>query len=266
MELSFFMLLSPLLQTAIAGTICFLVTALGAAAVFFFKQPNKKVFACFLALAAGVMIASAIFSLILPALDLGDEVYGKGWLVVSMGFFIGAILIVATDISVDGLNRRKAWFKTNNKKQAFLLFASVTFHNIAEGMAVGVAFASVSVEGSQTTVIGALILALGIAIQNFPEGAGVSLPLYSYGIRKPIAFMGGAFSAIVEPVFAIFACLLAPLAIHLMPFLLALSAGAMVGVTLSELIPDAIKSSKNLAIIFFAIGFVIMMILDVVLG
>ncbi|MCL2539864.1 MAG: ZIP family metal transporter [Firmicutes bacterium] len=266
MLVEFFSELSPLLQTVLASTFGFLVTGLGAAIVFLFAKPNKKVFACLLAVAAGVMVASSIFSLILPSIEMGELVYGMGWFTASLGFTLGALYIVAVDYMVEAANKRKRLFKTAERKQAFLLFASITTHNVAEGMVIGVAFAAAAMTDSTTTIVGAILLAFGIAVQNFPEGAAVSLPMYSYGHSKPAAFLYGALSAIVEPVFAIAAFLLASLAVPLMPFLLSFGAGAMIGVVLSELIPDAIKGSRNLTILMFCAGFIFMMILDVVLG
>ena len=266
MVISFFESLPTPLQAAVAGCICFLLTSLGAATVFLFKAPNKKVFAYFLACAAGVMMAAAIFGLLIPSMGLAEQSGSNGLIVVSIGFFAGAILMVVVDLLVNKLSSKRLAVTTSGTKRGLLLFTSITLHNAAEGLAIGVAFVSASIEGSGTTVVGALVLALGIAIQNLPEGAGVSLPLYSYGIKKSKAFLAGSTSALVEPIFAVLACLLAAQVLQFMPFLLALSAGAMVGVTLSELIPDSVRESKNLSIIFFSVGFIVMMVLDVTLG
>ena len=216
-----------------------------------------------LSLSAGVMLSSAFFSLLLPAIEQSEKIFSTNYIIPTIGFFVGGIFVIVVDIFLDKVTKNSGFKATKNKKQ-FLLMSAITFHNIPEGMCVGVAVASASL-GLDGGVMGAVMLAVGIGLQNFPEGASVSLPMRSANIGRFKSFLWGAFSGIVEPIFAVLACLTASFAIKILPFLLALSSGAMISVACNELISESAKHDKNLNTLFVLIGFCIMMILDLAL-
>lgn len=247
----------------------FLGTVLGSSLVFLLKDKlNNKVEKALLGFASGVMIAASIWSLIIPAIDLSEHMK-LPWLPATIGFLlgIGFLLLLDTIIPHIHLNEEEPeGIKTNLKKQSLLMFA-VTLHNIPEGMAVGVVLAGAYSGNTSLTVMGALTLAIGIAMQNLPEGAIISMPLKSEGMSKKKAFIMGSLSGIVEPIAAFLTLLLAKFISPALPYLLSFAAGAMIYVVVEELIPEAQDGKHtNIATIALAIGFVLMMILDIALG
>ncbi len=248
----------------------FLGTTLGSAMVFFMKNKiNKKIEKLLLGFASGVMIAASVWSLLIPAIEM-SETQGKiAWLPASIGFLLGIIFLLILDSVVPHLhlnNDKPEGIKAKLKKTTMLVFA-VTLHNIPEGMAVGVTFAGAILGNSGITMAGAFALAIGIAIQNFPEGAIISMPLKEEGTSKSKAFLYGTLSGIVEPIGAILTILLTEIVVPILPYLLSFAAGAMIYVVVEELIPESQGGEhSNIGTIGVAIGFVIMMILDVALG
>lgn len=248
----------------------FLGTTLGSAMVFFLRREiNPKVQKLLLGFASGVMIAASVWSLIIPAIEMEEEQGGIAWLPASIGFLLGVLFLLVLDSIIPHLHLDKnkpEGIKSSLKKSTMLVLA-VTLHNIPEGMAVGVVFASLIVGNSGIALTGAIALAVGIAIQNFPEGAIISMPLKSEGVSKGKCFLYGALSGIVEPIAAIITILLTSIVVPILPYLLAFAAGAMIYVVVEELIPESqMGDHSNIGTIGVAIGFVIMMILDVALG
>lgn len=245
----------------------FLGTALGALTVFFMKnQIDRRTEQCLLGFASGIMIAASVWSLLLPSIEMAREQGIVAWLPASVGFLIGAgflqlldkLLLPLTDNAPEHL-------RTGSRKLTMLL--AVTLHNIPEGMAVGIAFSGAILGNTGVTMAGAFALSVGIAIQNFPEGAIVSLPLKSAGMSKPKAFVCGVLSGAVEPIGAVLTMLLTGAVEVMLPYLLAFAAGAMMDVVIEELIPEAQSGShSHTAAIGAAAGFVMMMMLDVALG
>ena len=257
---------------ALIGTgFTFLMTSLGSAMVFFFKGDiNDKIQKAFLGFASGVMIAASVWSLLIPAIDMAGEAGKVARIPAAGGFLLGAAFLFLLDmvmphLHVDGhLEGPKS-----SLKRTTLLVSAVTLHNIPEGMAVGLAFAMAAQSGGGIAAYsGALALALGMGIQNFPEGAAISLPLRQEGMSRGRAFLYGSMSGVVEPIFGVLAVLVAGRIGPLMPWLLAFAAGAMIYVVLEELIPAANggEDHSNAGTIGVIAGFVIMMILDVALG
>ena len=247
----------------------FIGTTIGSSLVFLLKDKlNNKVEKALLGFASGVMIAASIWSLIIPSIDLSAD-SKLPWLPATIGFLlgIGFLLLLDTLIPHIHLNEKEPeGIKTNLKKQSLLMFA-VTLHNIPEGMAVGVVLAGAYSGNTTLTITGALTLAIGIAMQNLPEGAIISMPLKSEGMSKKKAFLMGALSGIVEPIAAFITVLLAKFISPALPYLLSFAAGAMIYVVVEELIPEAQDGKhSNIATIALAIGFVLMMILDIALA
>ena len=255
---------------SIGIAIPFLGTTLGAAMVFFMKNKmNGKVEKLLLGFAAGVMIAASIWSLLNPSIDMAEEQGEIAWIPAAVGFLLGVLFLLILDSVVPHLHLKTdkpEGIKSKLKKTTMLVLA-VTLHNIPEGMAVGVVLAGGLMGNETISIAGAFALAIGIAIQNFPEGAIISMPLRAEGISKGKAFMYGVLSGIVEPIAAIVTILLASFVEPILPYLLAFAAGAMIYVVVEELIPESQEGGhSNIGTIGVAIGFVIMMILDVALG
>lgn len=251
-------------------TIPFLGTLLGSAMVFFMKNKmNKKLEKILLGFAAGVMMASSIWSMIIPSIEMSESQGKIGWIPASIGFLFGISFLLILDSVIPHLhlnNDKPEGVKMKLKKTTMMVFA-VTLHNIPEGMAVGVTFAGALLGNTGIMMAGAFVLAIGIAIQNFPEGAIISMPLKSEGVSKTKAFLYGTLSGIVEPIGAIITILLTNAVVPFLPYFLSFAAGAMIYVVIEELIPEAKDGDhSNIATIGFAVGFVIMMILDVALG
>ena len=244
------------LTWAACGTaFTFGMTALGAAAVFFFAgQPHPRFRQAMLGFAAGVMTAASVWSLLLPAIERSEALGLPGWLPPAAGLAAGAVFLAAMEHWLRQLRREQ------DDHGAALLMAAITLHNIPEGMAVGLAFALAAKGGDPMT---AAALAMGVGIQNFPEGAAIALPLRQEGSSRRQAFFGGALSGAVEPLFGLLAVLFAAGAEPVMPWLLSFSAGAMLYVVAEELIPQAHSRTGTWG---FLLGFLIMMTLDVALG
>lgn len=255
----------------VAGLVIpFLGTALGSAMVFFMKNKmNKKVEKLLLGFASGVMIAASIWSLLMPSIEMAEEQQKIAWIPAAVGFLLGMAFLLVLDSIIPHLHlntEKPEGIKAKLKKSTMLVFA-VTLHNIPEGMAVGVVLAGAMVGNAGISLAGAVSLAIGIAIQNFPEGAIISMPLKSEGMSKARAFAYGALSGIVEPIAAIITIVLTNSIVPILPYLLAFAAGAMIYVVVEELIPEAQEGEhSNIGTIGVAIGFVVMMILDVALG
>lgn len=258
------------MQIALGLMIPFLGTTLGSAMVFFMrKEMNKKIEKMLLGFAAGVMIAASVWSLLIPAIDMAEEQGKIAWIPATIGFLGGMAFLLVLDTLIPHLHLESSepeGIEANLKKTTMLVLA-VTLHNIPEGMSVGVTFAGAMIGNTGVTMAGAFALAVGIAIQNFPEGAIISMPLRSEGVSRLRSFAYGALSGIVEPVGALITILLAKQIVPAIPFLLAFAAGAMIYVVVEELIPESQSGEhSNIGTIGVAFGFVIMMILDVALG
>lgn len=248
----------------------FVGTTLGAACVFFLKNEMKPlVQKILLGFASGVMVAASVWSLLIPSMDMAGGMGKLAFIPASVGFLLGIAFLLLMDKVIPHLHLdsdRPEGPKSGMSKTGMLLFA-VTLHNIPEGMAVGVVFAGMLSKDAGITAAGAFALSLGIAIQNFPEGAIISMPLKGTGISRTRSFVYGALSGAVEPVGAILTVLLAAYIKPVLPYLLSFAAGAMLYVVVEELVPESAQGEhSNIATIGFAVGFVIMMILDVALG
>ena len=260
-----------MIELFIGIMIPFLGTALGAGCVFFMKREIKPlVQKGLLGFASGVMVAASVWSLLIPAMDMSETMGKFAFVPAAVGFLLGILFLLGMDRLVPHLhlgNDTPEGRKSSLKKTTMLVLA-VTLHNIPEGMAVGVVFAGMLAENTQITLAAAMALSLGIAIQNFPEGAVISLPLRSEeGMGKGKAFLYGAGSGIVEPAAALITILLFRFIEPLLPYLLAFAAGAMIYVVVEELIPEASEGEhSNIGTIGFAAGFVLMIVLDVALG
>ena len=258
------------MQVVYGLLIPFLGTTLGAGMVFFLKNNIKQsVEKLLLGFASGVMIAASIWSILMPAIEMSEEQGKIGWLAPAVGFLLGMLFLLVLDSVIPHmhLDKEKPEGVKSKLKKTTMLVLAVTLHNIPEGMAVGVTFAGALLGNSGITMTGAMALAIGIAIQNFPEGAIISMPLKSEGVSKGKAFLYGAISGIVEPIAAIITILLTELVVPILPYLLSFAAGAMIYVVVEELIPESqMGKHSNIGTVGVALGFVIMMILDVALG
>ena len=257
---------------AAAGTgFTFSMTTLGAAVVFFMRKEgqSEKVQKAFLGFAAGVMIAASVWSLLIPAINEAEALGRIGWIPAAGGFALGVLFLMGLDKAMPYFlpePERKEGVRRGLKRSGMLIFA-ITLHNIPEGMAVGVVYAGYLAGTAQITAAGALALSLGIAIQNFPEGAIISMPLRAEGMKKGRAFWGGVLSGIVEPIGAVLTILAAGIVVPALPYLLSFAAGAMLYVVVEELIPEMSQGQhSNVGTVFFAVGFSVMMVLDVALG
>lgn len=257
------------LQALIATIFTWGITALGASVVFLFKKINKSVLDAMLGFAAGVMIAATFFSLLSPAIEMAESLDMIPWLVVSLAFLGGGLLLFIGDKVFDFLMRKNATKQEEKSKlkRSIMLISSITLHNIPEGMAIGVAFGSVAYGIEGATLMAAVMLAIGIGIQNFPEGSAVALPLRREGMSRSKAFLLGNLSGIVEPISAVIGAILVLKMQILLPILLAFAGGAMIYVVVQELIPESqTNEKKNLMALFTIFGFIVMMIFDVALG
>ena len=248
----------------------FVGTTLGSAMVFFMRREmNGRVQKALLGFASGVMIAASVWSLLIPAIEMSEEQSNIAWVPAAIGFLLGIGFLLLLDTLTPHIHlteEEPEGIKADLKKTTMLVLA-VTLHNIPEGMAVGVVYAGYLTGHAQITIMGAMALSIGIAIQNFPEGAIISMPLRSEGMGKTKAFVGGVLSGIVEPVGAVLTILAAGLIVPALPYLLSFAAGAMLYVVVEELIPEmSAGEHSNIGTIFFAVGFSLMMILDVALG
>jgi Predicted divalent heavy-metal cations transporter len=272
--MDFFINLAAWQQALLATLFTYGMTALGAALVFFFKEIKKDVLSVMLGFASGVMIAASFWSLLAPAIEQAESSGAIPWLVVSIGFGLGGLFLYAADKLLPhihfGENHEQEGLPSHLRRTILLVF-SITLHNIPEGLAVGVAFgAAHQISGDTTTaILTAIPVALGIGIQNFPEGAAVSIPLRQEGLSRMKSFLYGQASGIVEPLAGILGAILVTKIAAILPYALAFAAGAMIYVVVEELIPEAqqISSSKrHFAVFGVMTGFILMMILDVALG
>lgn len=267
--MEWFLTLGPVSQAALAGMFTWSVTALGAAAVIFFKRIDKRVLNAMLGFAAGVMIAASFWSLLAPAIDMS----AGSWVPPAIGFLLGAGMLLVFDKVIPHLHigfpmEEKEGIKTSWHR-SLLLVSAITIHNIPEGLAIGVAFGAAYAGFESATVAGAIALAVGIGIQNFPEGAAVSVPLRREGFSRTKAFLYGQFSGMVEPLAAALGAALVIIAEPILPYALSFAAGAMIFVVIEELIPESQRGGvemTDLATVGAICGFVVMMILDVALG
>ena len=252
--------------------VCLLIplvgTTLGSAMVFFLKKEiNPKIQKILLGFASGVMIAASIWSLLQPAINSYDKSDFKSWLIPAIGFIVGVGFMLLLDYLVPHMhiNKQEEGLRKDKISRTFKMMLAVTLHNVPEGLAVGVVIASAITGNVNEHAM--LVLSIGMAIQNFPEGAIVSMPLKEEGLSKGKAFLYGFISGVVEPIAAIIALLLTYFVSVILPFVLAFAAGVMIYVVVEELIPEANEGEhSNLATIGLAVGFVIMMILDIALG
>lgn len=248
----------------------FVVTTLGSACVLFMKRNlSLSVQRALTGFAAGVMVAASIWSLLIPAIEQSDFMGSWSFIPAVVGFWSGILFLLVLDKTIPHLHLgsdEPEGVRTKLKKTTMLVLA-VTLHNIPEGMAVGILFAGRLSGVSSITLASAFALSIGMAIQNFPEGAIISMPLHSEGMKKGKAFIFGTLSGIVEPIAAIITILAAQFFIPILPYLLSFAAGAMIYVVVEELIPEmSAGKHSNLGTIFFALGFTVMLILDVALG
>ena len=264
--LTWFMHLNPIVQALIAGIFTWSVTLFGASIVFFFKKVNKSIMDALLGFSAGVMVAASFWSLLSPAIDMANELKMISWLVVFLGFFSGGLLLYLADKFYAIFSKKKEK-NADRKKRCMMLIFSIVLHNIPEGLVLGFAFGAVAYNFTGSTVLSAITLAIGIGLQNFPEGSAVSLPLRREGISRGKAFFYGQLSGIVEPISAVIGAILVLKIQILLPFMLSFAAGAMIYVVVEELIPESqTNTKKDLMALFTLIGFSVMMILDVALG
>ena len=259
------------MKTVITGLLIpFVGTSAGAACVFFLKNDlRQNVQRALTGFAAGVMVAASVWSLIIPAIEQSEPLGRFAFLPAFAGFWIGILFLLFLDHVIPHLHRQadQAEGPRSNLTRTAMLVLAVTLHNIPEGMAVGVVYAGLRNGSGMITAGGALALALGIAIQNFPEGAIISMPLYSEGKSKSESFWLGVLSGAVEPVFGGLTVAVSGLIVPAMPFFLSFAAGAMLYVVVEELIPEmSAGQHSNIGVISFAAGFSVMMALDVALG
>ena len=258
------------METFMGILIPFMGTALGSACVYFMKNElNKMVERALAGFAAGVMVAASIWSLLIPAIEQSESLGKLSFLPAFIGFWLGILFLLLLDNIVPHLHvgsEKAEGLKSKFKKTTMMVLA-VTIHNIPEGMAVGVMYAGMLSGNNEITAASALALSLGIAIQNFPEGAIISMPLKALGESKNKAFLEGVFSGVVEALGAIATLLIKKYVIETLPYFLSFAAGAMLYVVVEELIPEMSNGEhSNLGTVAFAFGFSLMMVLDVALG
>lgn len=248
----------------------FLGTSLGTACVFFMKKTlGDRVQRALTGFAAGVMVAASVWSLLIPAIEQAQGMGKWSFVPAVAGFWIGVLFLLLLDRVIPHLHRNSAQVEgpQSRLQRTTMMVLAVTLHNIPEGMAVGVVYAGHLSGNAQITMAGALALSIGIAIQNFPEGAIISMPLRAEGMGKGRAFLGGLLSGIVEPIGAVLTILAAQRIVPALPYFLSFAAGAMLYVVVEELIPEmSAGKHSNIGTVFFAFGFSVMMILDVALG
>jgi ZIP family zinc transporter len=266
-----FALTPPLWQALIATLFTWFVTALGASAVFFFREVNRRVLDTMLGFAAGVMIAASFWSLLAPAIEMAEMSGTPGWIPAVVGFLSGGAFLWVIDKLLPhlhlGLPTEQAEGIKTRWQRSVLMILAITLHNFPEGLAVGVAFGAVAAGLPSATLSGAIALALGIGIQNFPEGVAVSLPLRGEGFSRRKSFMVGQLSGMVEPIAGVLGAAAVLSMQAILPYALAFAAGAMIYVVVEELIPESqLEMSTDVATIGAMLGFAVMMALDVGLG
>jgi len=267
--IDFFESIDPILAAFLATTFTWGLTAFGASFVFFFKSMNRVVLDGMLGFTGGVMVAASFWSLLAPAIEMSD---GDGFVKVipaAVGFALGALFIFGLDKVLPHMhiNFKETEGIKSPWQRTTLLVLAITLHNIPEGLAVGVLFGGVAAGIPEASIAGAVTLAIGIGIQNFPEGIAVSMPLRRMGMSRRKSFMYGQSSAIVEPIFGVIGAVAVTFFTPILPYALAFAAGAMIFVVVEEVIPET-QQDKNtdIATLGFIGGFIVMMILDVALG
>ena len=260
-----------MIQDAFWGILIpFLGTSLGAGWVFFLKNSLRDgIQRALTGFAAGVMVAASVWSLLIPAMEQAADLGRLAFFPAAVGFWLGILFLLLLDHLIPHLhqNSLQAEGPKSQLQRTTMMVLAVTLHNIPEGMAVGVVYAGYLAGTAQITAAGALALSIGIAIQNFPEGAIISMPLRAEGMKKGRAFWGGVLSGIVEPIGAVLTILAAGIVVPALPYLLSFAAGAMLYVVVEELIPEMSQGQhSNVGTVFFAVGFSVMMVLDVALG
>ncbi len=258
------------METFYGILIPFLGTTLGAACVFFMKDVLRDtVQRALTGFAAGVMVAASVWSLLIPAIEQSERMGRFAFVPAAVGFWLGILFLLVLDHLIPHLHPQsgQAEGPKSRLQRTTMMVLAVTLHNIPEGMAVGVVYAGYLSGSTGITAAGALALSVGIAIQNFPEGAIISMPLRAEGVGKTRAFGGGVLSGVVEPISAVLTILAARYIIPGLPYLLSFAAGAMLYVVVEELIPEMSQGEhSNIGTVFFAVGFSVMMVLDVALG
>lgn len=267
----YFLGLSPVYQALVGTLFTWFMTAAGAAVVFLFKELNRKFLDSMLGFAAGVMIAASFWSLLAPAIEMSEGGSLPSWAPAAIGFLAGALFLMIVDRILPhlhlGLPIEKAEGIKTSWQRSILLVLAITLHNIPEGLAVGVAFGAVAAGLPSATLAGAIALAIGIGIQNFPEGAAVSLPLRREGLTRAKSFWYGQMSGIVEPIAGVLGAIAVIYARPILPYALAFAAGAMIFVVVEEAIPESqTNGNSDIATMGTIIGFTVMMVLDVALG
>jgi len=270
--IDFFQQFSPLVQVLIATLFTWGVTAAGAALVFFSKTVNQKVMDAMLGFAAGVMIAASFWSLLAPGIAMAEQLGHTSWLTATIGFLGGGIFMRVTDRLLPHLHPGLAMNQREGVKSSWqrstLLVSAITLHNIPEGLAVGVAFGAVAAGLPSATIGGAIALAIGIGLQNFPEGTAVSMPLRREGMSRSKSFFMGQASGMVEPLAGLLGAFFVMQMQSVLPYALCFAAGAMIFVVVEELIPESQRIQANIDLVTMTTmaGFSVMMILDVALG
>lgn len=262
---------SPFQLALLGGCFAWGVTSLGAAVVFLFRKIDRNVLNGLLGFSAGVMVAAAIWSLIIPSIDLSKELGMIPWIPPAAGIIVGMIVLFIIDKILPHLHQGLSTEHTEGIKTKWqkniLLFSAITLHNIPEGLVIGVAFGSLNYASIHMTIATAAALALGIAMQDFPEGIAASVPLRGGGWSKWKSFFYGQLSGVVEPIGALFGYWFVTMSRQILPFALAFAAGAMLFVVVEELIPESQQEGNtDISTIFTIVGFVVMMILDVALS
>lgn len=263
--------LNPIWQALLGTLFTWGVTALGASAVFLFRTVNQKLLDSMMGFAAGVMIAASFWSLLSPSIDLAEAEGKVAWLPAAIGFLLGGVLIWSIDRVLPhlhvGFPRREAEGVRTQWRRSVLLVLAITLHNIPEGLAIGVAFGAVAHNIEGATLAAAVALAIGIGLQNFPEGLAVAAPLRREGMTRGRAFFYGQLSGIVEPFAGVLGAAAVLYARPILPYALALAAGAMIYVVVEELIPESqLSKNTDVATMGTMLGFTLMMVLDVALG
>lgn len=271
MNLEFLLEYNPILLALGATLFTWAVTALGSSMVFFFKTINQKILNSMLGFAAGVMIAASFWSLLQPAIDMAEESGVISWVPALIGFLSGGVFLLIIDKIIPhlhmGLKVNQAEGIKTSWQRSILLVLAITIHNIPEGLAVGVAFGALAINPDMGVLVGAMVLAFGIGLQNFPEGAAVSIPLRREGFSRLKAFNYGQLSGIVEPISGVIGAYLVLTITPILPYALSFAAGAMIFVVVEELIPESqIGNETDYSTIGAMIGFAVMMTLDVSLG
>jgi ZIP family zinc transporter len=268
----FFTEIGPIGSALLATTFTWLVTAAGASLVFFFKGMNRGVLDPMLGFTGGVMVAASFWSLLNPSIEMSERLYPTmSWMPAAVGFFLGAMFIFVLDKFMPHLHINFSAKETEGVKthwhRTTLLILAITLHNIPEGLAVGVLFGAAAEGMPEASIAGAVALAMGIGIQNFPEGIAVAMPLRRHGVGRLKCFWYGQLSAIVEPVAGVIGAMAVLYMQPILPFALAFAAGAMIYVVVEEVIPETQRDKyTDRSVLGFIFGFLIMMILDVSLG